>query len=47
MEWDFPGGPGLKNPSAKAGDPGSVPDPGGSHVTEQLSLSTTTPEPVL
>ena len=47
MERDSPGGPGVKNPSAKAGDTGSVLDPGGSHVTEQLSLSTATTEPVL
>ena len=29
---DFPGGPVVKNPPANAGDTGSIPGPGGSHV---------------
>ena len=29
---DFPGGTGVKNPSANAGDTGSIPGPGRSHV---------------
>ena len=28
----FAGGSGVKNPPAKAGDPGSTPDPGRPHV---------------
>ena len=31
--WDFPGGTALKNTPANAGDMGSIPDPGRSHVT--------------
>ena len=30
--WSFPGGSVVKNPLANAGDMGSVPDPGRSHV---------------
>ena len=30
--WGFPGGSGSKNPPAKAGDAGLIPDLGGSHV---------------
>jgi len=30
----FPGGSVVKNPPANAGDVGSVPDPGGSHVLQ-------------
>ena len=29
---DFPGGAVVKNPPANAGDTGSIPDPGRSHV---------------
>ena len=42
------GGLVVKNPSAKAGDMGSIPDPGRSlHTTRQLSMCTTATEPVL
>ena len=30
---DFPGGSVVKNPPANAGDPGSIPGPGGSHMS--------------
>ena len=30
--WDFPGGAVVKNPPAKAGDTGSSPGPGRSHM---------------
>ena len=30
--WDFPDGPVVKNPPAKAGDIGSIPTPGRSHM---------------
>ena len=30
--WDFPGGTVVGSPPANAGDPGSIPGPGGSHV---------------
>ena len=30
--WDFPGGAVVKNPPASAGDTGSIPDPGRSHM---------------
>ena len=30
--WSFPGGSVVKNPPANAGDMGSVPDPGRSHM---------------
>ena len=30
--WGFPGGSGSKNPPAKVGDAGLIPDLGGSHV---------------
>ena len=29
---DFPGGAVVKNPPANAGDTGSIPGPGGSHM---------------
>ena len=32
LPWDFPGGTVVKNPPANAGDMGSIPDPGRSHV---------------
>ena len=31
---DFPGGTVVKNPPANAGDMGSVPDPGRSHMLQ-------------
>ena len=31
-KWDFPGGSVVKNPPANAGDTGSSPGPGRSHV---------------
>ena len=34
VRWGFPGGTVLKNPPAKAGDTGSSPDPGRSHMTQ-------------
>ena len=30
--WDFPGGAVVKNPPSNAGDTGSSPGPGGSHM---------------
>ena len=30
--WDFPGGAVVKNPPANAGDKGSIPGPGRSHM---------------
>ena len=30
--WDFPGDPVVKNSSANAGDTGSIPGPGRSHM---------------
>ena len=30
--WDFPGGTVVKNPPANAGDTGSIPGPGRSHM---------------
>ena len=41
----FPGGSVAKNPSANAGDTGSIPDPEGSHMLRSLYATTT--EPVL
>ena len=32
VTYSFPGGSVVKNLSANAGDTGSVPDPGGSHM---------------
>ena len=32
--WDFPGGPVVKNLFANAGDRGSIPGPGRSHVLQ-------------
>lgn len=37
----FPGGPGVKGPPANAGDTGSIPEQGRSHMP-QLSLCATT-----
>ena len=31
-EWDFPGGPVVKNPPANVGDMGSIPGLGRSHM---------------
>ena len=44
----FPGGTMNENPCARAGDMGSIPDPGRSldlHASEQLSACATTIEP--
>ena len=47
-EGDFTGGTVVKNPPANAGDTGSSPGPGRSHIAvEQLSPSATTTEPAL
>ena len=46
----FPSGSGVKNPSANAGDMGSILGPGRPHVSSklvQVNLCTTTIEPVL
>ena len=32
--WDFPGGAVVKNPPANAGDTGSSPGPGRSHMPQ-------------
>ena len=32
--WDFPGGPVVKNPPANAGNMGSIPGPGRSHMLQ-------------
>ena len=32
INWDFPGGTVVKNPPANAGDTGSSPGPGRSHI---------------
>ena len=32
LDWDFPGGTVIKNPPANAGDTGSSPGPGRSHM---------------
>ena len=47
-EWDFPGGPVVKNLPSDAGDMGSIPGRGTTipHATGQLSPCTTTTEPV-
>ena len=41
---DFPGGPVVKSMPAKAGDRGSIPGPGRSHMPRVNSLCTTTTE---
>ena len=33
---DFPGGPVIGSPPAKAGDTGSIPDPGRSHMLQPI-----------
>ena len=40
---DFPGGPGVKSLPANAGDTGSIPDPGRSHMPWSLQATTTDP----
>ena len=47
--WDFPGGPVVKNPSANAGNSGSLPGPETKipHALGQVSPCTTTNEPTL
>ena len=46
LKMDLPGGPGVKNPPANAGDTGSIPGPGSSHIPRgQLSPCITTTEP--
>ena len=55
MLWDFPGGAVAKNPPANAGDTGSSPGPGRSHMPRSnkahapqlLSLSSRAHEPQL
>ena len=55
ISGDFPGGSGVKNPPANAGDTGSSPGLGRSHMprgkiphaVEQLSPYTTITEPTL
>ena len=34
FDWGFPGGSVDKNPDASAGDMGSIPDPGRSHMPQ-------------
>ena len=41
---DFPGGAVYENPSAHAGDTGSIPGPGRSHATEEVIPCATTTE---
>ena len=43
----FPGGSMVKSPPANAGDTGSIPDSGRSHMPQQLSPCATTIELVL
>ena len=47
-KWDFPGGPGVKNPPSNAGDAGSIPGQGTKipHAAGQLSPHATTTEPM-
>ena len=45
--WGFPGGSEVKNPPAKAGDMGSVPGLGRSHMPRSSCLSAPTVESVL
>ena len=42
--WDFPGGPGVKNPASSAGDPDSIPglESRIPHAAGQLSLRAAT-----
>ena len=46
--WDFPGGPGVKNPPSNAGDSGSTPGRGTKipHASGQLSSHASMREPV-
>ena len=42
-QWPgFPGGSAIKNPPANAGDTGSIPDPGRSHVPQHNWAHATT-----
>ena len=45
--WNFPGGPVVKNPPSNAGDAGSIPGQETKipHATGQLSLRAATTEP--
>ena len=47
-EWEFSGVPVVKNPSANAGDVGSIPGRGTRipHAAEELNLHATATEPV-
>ena len=45
MSWDFPGGAVVKNLPANAGDTGSSPGPGRSHMPRATSPCATTIEP--
>ena len=47
IKQGFPGSSVAKNLPANAGDTGSILDPGDPTAAEQLSLRTTTIEPVL
>ena len=47
MKEGFPGGSVVKNSSASVGDLGLIPNPGRSHMLEQLSPCATNVEPVL
>ena len=47
MTQDFPGGTVVKNPPANAGDTGSIPGLGRSHMLGKLSPCATTIGPVL
>ena len=44
---DVPGGPTVKNPPSSAGDMGSIPAPGKSHILGELSPCATITESVL
>ena len=44
--WDFPGGTVVKNPPANAGDTGSSPGPGRSHMPQLRSLSCSVEDPM-
>ena len=35
LQWDFPGGAVVKDPPASAGDTGSSPGPGRSHMPQR------------
>ena len=46
-ERGFPGGPAVKNPHANAGNKGSIPAPGRSHMPGSSSAVRTATESVL